>query len=86
MHTAIDFLHHHTDFNFPVDFQVLEPTARLIESQGIKCVCRGMTFVKGKGEVITYFVPTDEEFNLLSNESSVTSLYESNSDQEESSL
>ncbi|KAF4521360.1 hypothetical protein B566_EDAN006949 [Ephemera danica] len=65
--------------------QVLESTARLLESQGIKCERRGMTFVKGKGQVLTYYVPVDEEFHLLSTvESSASSLYESSSDHETS--
>lgn len=36
--------------------QVTEKTARLIESEGIHCERRGVTFLKGKGNVMTYWV------------------------------
>jgi adenylate cyclase len=36
-------------------------TAAVLEQQGIKCHLRGETYVKPKGEVITYFVGVDEQ-------------------------
>ena len=38
--------------------QVTEDTAKVLMSIGYTCVCRGPTYVKGKGTLITYFVRT----------------------------
>ncbi|XP_026569736.1 adenylate cyclase type 7 [Pseudonaja textilis] len=39
--------------------QVTEETCKILESLGYACECRGLINVKGKGELITYFVCTD---------------------------
>ncbi|CAB3259559.1 unnamed protein product [Arctia plantaginis] len=38
--------------------QVTEDTAKVLMSAGYTCECRGPTFVKGKGTLVTYFVKT----------------------------
>ncbi|XP_052750076.1 adenylate cyclase type 2-like isoform X1 [Galleria mellonella] len=38
--------------------QVTEDTAKVLMNVGYTCECRGPTFVKGKGTLITYFVKT----------------------------
>ncbi|KAJ0178523.1 hypothetical protein K1T71_006346 [Dendrolimus kikuchii] len=38
--------------------QVTEDTAKILMSAGYTCECRGPTYVKGKGTLITYFVKT----------------------------
>ncbi|XP_066250810.1 adenylate cyclase type 2-like [Euwallacea similis] len=45
--------------------QVLEETAIEVEKLGYKCVPRGMRTVKGVGEMPTFFVELDREFNLV---------------------
>ncbi|XP_032086650.1 adenylate cyclase type 7 [Thamnophis elegans] len=39
--------------------QVTEETCKILESLGYACECRGLINVKGKGELVTYFVCTD---------------------------
>ncbi|XP_039208358.1 adenylate cyclase type 7 isoform X2 [Crotalus tigris] len=39
--------------------QVTEETCKILKSLGYACECRGLINVKGKGELITYFVCTD---------------------------
>ncbi|XP_042293881.1 adenylate cyclase type 7 isoform X2 [Sceloporus undulatus] len=39
--------------------QVTEETCKILESLGYACECRGLINVKGKGELMTYFVCTD---------------------------
>ncbi|XP_008113834.1 adenylate cyclase type 7 isoform X1 [Anolis carolinensis] len=39
--------------------QVTEETCKILESLGYACECRGLINVKGKGELLTYFVCTD---------------------------
>lgn len=38
--------------------QVTEDTAKILMNAGYECECRGPTYVKGKGTLITYFVKT----------------------------
>nr|XP_037869614.1 adenylate cyclase type 2 isoform X4 [Bombyx mori] len=38
--------------------QVTEDTAKVLMNAGYKCECRGPTYVKGKGTLVTYFVKT----------------------------
>ncbi|XP_043482985.1 adenylate cyclase type 2 [Leptopilina heterotoma] len=38
--------------------QVTEDTAKILRNAGYELICRGPTFVKGKGELTTYFVKT----------------------------
>lgn len=42
-----------------------ENTAIVLDRQGILTQYRGKTFVKGVDYVRTYFVPLDEEFNMI---------------------
>nr|CAD7455611.1 unnamed protein product [Timema tahoe] len=46
--------------------QVPAETARVLREEGVSCTQRGITFVKGKGDMMTYFVDTDEELRLVS--------------------
>nr|CAD7589162.1 unnamed protein product [Timema genevievae] len=46
--------------------QVPAETARVLREEGVSCTRRGITFVKGKGDMMTYFVDTDEELRLVS--------------------
>nr|XP_028596022.1 adenylate cyclase type 7 isoform X2 [Podarcis muralis] len=39
--------------------QVTEETCKILENLGYACECRGLINVKGKGELVTYFVCTD---------------------------
>ncbi|XP_045491704.1 adenylyl cyclase X E-like isoform X1 [Colias croceus] len=48
--------------------QVTENTAIILDECGILTTYRGETFVKGAGYVKTYFVPLDEDFNLVKKE------------------
>ncbi|CAH2050190.1 unnamed protein product, partial [Iphiclides podalirius] len=45
--------------------QVTENTAILLDGCGVLTSYRGETFVKGPGYIKTYFVPLDENFNLI---------------------
>lgn len=38
--------------------QVTEDTAKILMNAGYDCECRGLTYVKGKGSLMTYFVKT----------------------------
>jgi adenylate cyclase 2 len=38
--------------------QVTEGTAKILVNAGYSCECRGVTYVKGKGNLTTYFVKT----------------------------
>ena len=38
--------------------QVTEVTAKILQNAGYELVCRGPTYVKGKGELTTFFVKT----------------------------
>lgn len=49
-------------------FQVTENTAIVLDRQGFLTQYRGKTFVKGVDYVGTYFVPLDEDFNLINKE------------------
>jgi len=44
--------------------QVTDETAEILRKCGIKCNYRGMTFVKGRGILPTFFVGIDENFNF----------------------
>lgn len=45
-------------FFFHSCFQTTENTAKILMAAGYECECRGLTFVKGKGNLVTYFVKT----------------------------
>lgn len=45
--------------------QVTEETAKVLGESGIECEYRGMTFVKGRGLLPTYFVRIDDELNFI---------------------
>lgn len=51
--------------------QVTENTAIILDECDILTTCRGETFVKGAGYIKTYFVPLDENFNLIMKENSM---------------
>ncbi|KAH8258655.1 hypothetical protein KR038_003482 [Drosophila bunnanda] len=38
--------------------QTTENTAKILMAAGYECECRGLTYVKGKGNLVTYFVKT----------------------------
>ncbi|XP_061386281.1 adenylate cyclase type 2 [Musca vetustissima] len=38
--------------------QTTEHTAKILMAAGYECECRGLTYVKGKGNLVTYFVKT----------------------------
>ncbi|EDX11150.1 GD14842 [Drosophila simulans] len=38
--------------------QTTENTAKILMTAGYECECRGLTYVKGKGNLVTYFVKT----------------------------
>lgn len=48
----------------PNEIQVTENVAEILGEHGISCRYRGLTFVKGRGEIPTYFVniSSDREF------------------------
>lgn len=52
-------------------FKVTENTAIILDECGILTTNRGETFVKGAGYVKTYFVPLDENFNLIKKKNSM---------------
>ncbi|XP_013108012.1 adenylyl cyclase X E [Stomoxys calcitrans] len=45
--------------------QVTEDTAEILRTFNIKCTQRGMTYVKGRGEIPTYFVGIDDNLNFI---------------------
>ncbi|KAH8233908.1 hypothetical protein KR032_003210, partial [Drosophila birchii] len=45
--------------------QVTEESANILQTFGIQCNYRGMTFVKGRGLLPTYFVGIDEDYNFI---------------------
>ncbi|XP_020815073.1 adenylate cyclase type 2-like [Drosophila serrata] len=57
----------------PGHIQVTEESAKILMNFGIKCNLRGLTFVKGRGEIPTYFVAFDEKLHFISNETEGTS-------------
>jgi len=50
----------------PGHIQVTEESANILEQFDILCIYRGMTFVKGRGEIPTYFVGIDENLKFIS--------------------
>lgn len=48
-----------------------ENTAIILDECGILTTYRGETFVKGAGYIKTYFVPLDDQFNLIKKEQSL---------------
>ncbi|KAH8276409.1 hypothetical protein KR018_005161, partial [Drosophila ironensis] len=49
----------------PGHIQVTEETASILSEYGISTTYRGMTFVKGVGEIPTYFVDIDDNFQFI---------------------
>ncbi|XP_052853494.1 adenylyl cyclase X E-like isoform X1 [Drosophila gunungcola] len=50
----------------PGHIQVTEESAKVLEEFDIQCIYRGLTFVKGRGEIPTYFVGIDENLKFIS--------------------
>ncbi|KAH8389511.1 hypothetical protein KR200_008067, partial [Drosophila serrata] len=50
----------------PGHIQVTEESAKILEDFDIICNPRGLTFVKGRGEIPTYFVAIDEKLKFTS--------------------
>ncbi|KAH8405400.1 hypothetical protein KR222_011030, partial [Zaprionus bogoriensis] len=50
--------------------QVTEETAAILRKSGLQCDYRGMTYVKGRGVLPTFFVAIDEYFNFKYTQSS----------------
>nr|XP_036216570.1 adenylate cyclase type 2 isoform X1 [Bactrocera oleae] len=44
--------------------QTTENTAKVLMAAGYECECRGLTYVKGKGNLVTYFVKTQFDGKL----------------------
>lgn len=51
--------------------QVTEETAQVLIEAGIQCDYRGMTFVKGRGMLPTYFVGINDELDFIYTPTSV---------------
>ncbi|XP_041675022.1 adenylyl cyclase X E [Drosophila eugracilis] len=49
----------------PGQIQVTEESARILQEFGIACKYRGLTFVKGRGEIPTYLVGIDDKLNFI---------------------
>ncbi|XP_030372395.1 adenylyl cyclase X E isoform X2 [Scaptodrosophila lebanonensis] len=49
----------------PGQIQVTEKTAVILRNFNIQCNYRGMTFVKGRGNIPTYILGTDEHYNAF---------------------
>ncbi|KAL9911197.1 adenylyl cyclase X D isoform 3-T3 [Glossina fuscipes fuscipes] len=49
----------------PGHIQVTEETAQILRTFNIQCNFRGLTYVKGRGEIPTYFVGIDENLNFI---------------------
>ncbi|XP_067648122.1 adenylyl cyclase X E [Eurosta solidaginis] len=45
--------------------QVTQATAEILQSYNVKCTYRGLTYVKGRGHIPTYFVNVDESLNFV---------------------
>lgn len=55
-------------------FQVTEDTAEVLKSFQFKCDYRDEIFVKGRGNIPTYFIDIDDALNFVKNESEDTKL------------
>lgn len=49
----------------PGKIQVTKETANVLQQYGVECDYRGEIFVKGRGEIPTYFIKIDEEMNFV---------------------
>ncbi|XP_063700963.1 adenylyl cyclase X E [Culicoides brevitarsis] len=49
----------------PGKIQVTKETANVLQQYGVQCDYRGDIFVKGRGEIPTFFVRIDEELNFV---------------------
>ncbi|KAH8412256.1 hypothetical protein KR009_000902 [Drosophila setifemur] len=49
----------------PGHIQVTEESAQILKEFGISCTYRGLTAVKGRGNIPTYFVDIDEDLNFI---------------------
>ncbi|KAI8126037.1 hypothetical protein FF38_01067 [Lucilia cuprina] len=58
----------------PGHIQVTEDTAEILRTFNIQCNFRGMTYVKGRGEIPTYFVGIDENLNFIPETTSTNDL------------
>ncbi|XP_017105287.3 adenylyl cyclase X E-like isoform X2 [Drosophila bipectinata] len=54
----------------PDNIQVTEESAHILQDYGIKCNFRGLTFVKGRGEIPTYLVGIDPHYCFIDKEAS----------------
>ncbi|XP_070144846.1 adenylyl cyclase X E-like isoform X2 [Drosophila kikkawai] len=52
--------------------QVTEESAKILMDYGILCRPRGLTFVKGRGKIPTYFVELDENLSFVSTNPNMT--------------
>ncbi|XP_037708102.1 adenylyl cyclase X E-like [Drosophila subpulchrella] len=52
----------------PGNIHVTEESARILHEFGIVCQYRGLTFVKGRGEIPTFFVGIDDNLNFITTE------------------
>ncbi|XP_039502617.1 adenylyl cyclase X E [Drosophila santomea] len=50
----------------PGHIQVTEESSKILQDFGISCSYRGLTFVKGRGQIPTYLVDIDENLNFIS--------------------
>ncbi|XP_017065352.2 LOW QUALITY PROTEIN: adenylyl cyclase X E-like [Drosophila eugracilis] len=53
----------------PGHIQVTEESAKILEEFDIQCDYRGLTFVKGRGEIPTYFVGIDKDLKFIAKNS-----------------
>ncbi|XP_017012669.2 adenylyl cyclase X E isoform X1 [Drosophila takahashii] len=56
----------------PGNIQVTEESARILHEFGIVCQYRGLTFVKGRGEIPTFLVGIDDNLNFITTEAKRT--------------
>ncbi|XP_063240231.1 adenylate cyclase type 2-like isoform X2 [Bacillus rossius redtenbacheri] len=60
----------------PGRIQVTEETAVVLRDQQVSCQCRGLTYVKNKGDMMTYFVDIDSNFNLIESRTPVHTFHQ----------
>jgi hypothetical protein len=77
LHTATELLPHHLGFLFSnfvsvLHVQVVEETQVILREYGFRFVRRGPIFVKGKGELLTFFLKGRDRPAAFPNGSSVT--------------
>ena len=63
----------------PGYIQVTQDTAKLLQAFNIKCDSRGLTYVKGCGQISTYFVGITDELTFIRRSKGSESGYSSGS-------